>query len=88
MELHYLQLLYFNYYAYTMDQYSLGSSDSLSFLPISIILCFRKWWIIMPFTIIGCLNDERFILSIPFLLLWWWPANLKSFKDIIQIIKY
>ena len=59
-----------------------GHPDSLSFLPISIILCFRKWWIIVPFTIIGCLNDERFILSIPFLLLWWWPANLKSFKDI------
>ena len=59
-----------------------GHPDSLSFLPISIILCFRKWWLVIPCTFIGCLNDERFILSIPFLLLWWWPHNIKSLKDI------
>ena len=59
-----------------------GHPDSLTLLPISIILCFRKWWIIIPCTFIGCLNDERFILSIPFLLLWWWPADIKRFKDI------
>ncbi len=59
-----------------------GHPDSLSFLPISIILCFRKWWIIVPCTFIGCMNDERFILSIPFLILWWWPANIKNIKYI------
>lgn len=60
-----------------------GHPDSLSFLPISILLCFRKWWIIVLCTFIGCLNDERFVLAIPFLILWWWPDCMKIDKEII-----
>ena len=61
-----------------------GHNDSLSFLPISIVLCIRKWWVILIATFIGCLNDERFVLAIPFLLLWWWPKEYKNLKDIFQ----
>ena len=60
-----------------------GHPDSLTFLPISILLCFRKWWIIVPCSLIGFLNDERFILSIPFLVLWWWPDNIENLKVVI-----
>ncbi len=60
-----------------------GHPDSLSFLPIAILLCFRKWWIIVLCTLIGCLNDERFVLAIPFLILWWWPDYMKIDREII-----
>ena len=60
-----------------------GHPDSLSFLPISILLCFRKGWIIVLCTFIGLLNDERFVLSIPFLILWWWPKYIKIDRQII-----
>ena len=61
-----------------------GHPDSLTFLPISIVLYIRKWWVIMIATFIGCLNDERFVLAIPFILLWWWPKEYKNLKVIFQ----
>ena len=60
-----------------------GHSDSLTFLPIAILLCFKKWWIIVLCTFIGCLNDERFVLAIPFLILWWWPDKIKINRELI-----
>jgi len=60
-----------------------GHTDSLSLLPIAILLCFRKWWVIIPCSFIGCLNDERFVLAIPFLILWWWPDKTYNLKKVI-----
>ena len=55
-----------------------GHPDSLTFLPISILLLKRNYFIIVLCTFIGSLNDERFILSIPFILLWWHLTGQKE----------
>ena len=55
-----------------------GHPDSLTFLPISILLLKRNYFFIVFCTFIGSFNDERFILSIPFLLLWWHITDQKE----------
>ena len=62
-----------------------GHPDSLTFLPISILLFKRNYFIIVLCTFLGSLNDERFILSIPFLILWWY---LTSQKDVEKLKLY
>jgi len=58
-----------------------GHPDSLTFLPISILLLKKNPLIIVFCTFIGSLNDERFILSIPFLLLWWHLTDQKEGRN-------
>ena len=66
-----------------------GHPDSLTFLPISLLLLSRQPVLIIIATSIGCLNDERFIFALPFIFLWWWPIkeswkkNLKNLSPII-----
>ncbi len=66
-----------------------GHPDSLTFLPISLLLLSRNKMVVILATSIGFLNDERMILSLPFILLWWWPKkhSLKAyFQNLCPII--
>ena len=68
-----------------------GHPDSLSFLPISLLMISRQPILIVVANLIGFLNDERMILSLPFIFLWWWPVKKswkESFKNLFPIIFY
>lgn len=49
-----------------------GHPDSLSLLPAAVMLCSRRAVVFWAATAVGVLNDERFVLALPFLFLWWW----------------
>jgi len=66
-----------------------GHPDSLTFLPISLLMISRQPILIIIATSIGCINDERIILSFPFILLWWWPKKeswRRSLKNLFPIL--
>jgi hypothetical protein len=50
-----------------------GHPDSLTLLPIALMLISRHPLLVTACVFIGFLNDERLVLAIPFLVLWWWP---------------
>lgn len=52
-----------------------GHPDSLSLLPAAVMLCTRKFWVFVAASTIGLLNDERFLLALPFIFLWWWAEE-------------
>ena len=62
-----------------------GHPDSLTFLPISLLMISRHPILLIIATAIGCINDERIILALPFILLWWWPKK-ESWREILQNI--
>lgn len=60
-----------------------GHPDSLSLLPIALLLISRNPMLVAACVFIGALNDERLVLAIPFLALWWWPAS-QSLKQTVS----
>lgn len=58
-----------------------GHPDSLSLLPAALLMCSRRTWIVFATTFLGVLNDERFILALPFIVLWWWIDDLSSWQN-------
>jgi hypothetical protein len=52
-----------------------GHPDSLSFLAIAILMCTKRVEVSALASFIGALNDERFLLALPFIALWWWPQT-------------
>ena len=62
-----------------------GHDDSLTFLPTAILLSCRQPLIVIFSVAIGLLNDERMILSLPFLLLWWWPVSKTSRQSLLLL---
>lgn len=59
-----------------------GHPDSLTLLPIALLLISRHPLLVTACVFIGALNDERLVLAIPFLALWWWPAA-ESWKKLL-----
>ena len=53
-----------------------GHPDSLTLLPIALMLCSRNAVVVLTATVIGATNDERFVLALPFILLWWWREGV------------
>ena len=60
-----------------------GHPDSLTLLPTAVLMCTFNPIVVLLMSFIGIVNDERFVLALPFLLLWWWPASV-SFRSIIR----
>ena len=60
-----------------------GHPDSLTLLPIALILISRHPLLVMVCVFIGALNDERLVLALPFLALWWWP-EAQSWKESVS----
>lgn len=52
-----------------------GHPDSISFLSTTILLFTKNNFLFFVSPLFGIMNDERFILSIPFIFLWWWNDN-------------
>ena len=70
-----------------------GHPDSLTLLPIAILLCNRHSLVVFGATLIGATNDERFVLALPFLALWWWSDDVsvahflrQSSRDAIAVL--
>jgi len=59
-----------------------GFPDAVTHLAAAVLLLSRKAWLIVAMTILGTLNDERFVLAIPFLILW--HARTESFAAILR----
>ncbi len=62
-----------------------GHPDSLTLLPIALMLMSRNPLLVTACVFIGALNDERLVLAMPFLALWWWP-KAESFKHFLSSI--
>lgn len=62
-----------------------GHPDSLSLLPIALLLISRHPLLVIACVSVGVLNDERLLLAIPFLALWWWPASL-SWRQFLRLL--
>lgn len=52
-----------------------GHPDSLCFLPAAVMLCSSRAWVFFAASTVGLLNDERFVLALPFIFLWWWSEQ-------------
>lgn len=52
-----------------------GHPDSLTLLPIALLLIWRNPLLVSIAVAIGVLNDERLVLALPFLALWWWKTS-------------
>jgi len=59
-----------------------GFPDSITHLAVASLLVTRNPCLIVAATILGTLNDERFVLAIPFLLLWHAPPG--SFGTMVK----
>lgn len=54
-----------------------GHPDSLTLFPIALLLIWRQPLLVATAVALGALNDERLVLALPFLALWWWRASDK-----------
>lgn len=59
-----------------------GFPDSITHLAVAILLVTRHPLVLVTATVLGTLNDERFVLAIPFLLLWHTPPG--SFVELLK----
>lgn len=59
-----------------------GFPDSITHLAVAILLVTRHPILLVAATVLGTLNDERFVLAIPFLLLWHAPPG--SFTALLK----
>lgn len=73
--------LSFTHFAHWSNRW-LGYMDSFSYLTIAACLVSRNRLAQSAFFFLGCLNDERSVIALPFVLLWHvgnvpWPASLR-----------
>jgi len=59
-----------------------GFPDAVTHLAVAMLLISRHPFLILSATVLGTMNDERFVLSIPFLLMW--HGNFDSFRALLQ----
>jgi len=61
-----LGLSFFTFWSY----YGSGSFDAVTQLTLALALLISRSWTLAPLAFVGTLNDERFLIAAPFIVLW------------------
>ena len=73
-----LGLSFFTFWSY----YGSGYFDAVTQLTLAIALLISQPWLLAPLALIGTLNDERFLIAAPFIVLW--HARGAAIRDIVR----
>lgn len=73
-----LGLSFFTFWSY----YGSGYFDAVTQLTLALALLISQPWLLAPLALIGTLNDERFLIAAPFIVLW--HARGAGIRDLVR----